>query len=113
MIARASLFVLFVGVCAVASDTPYAAAQAPLIDREYEIKAHCLCLFGQYIEWPRGTAPGASDEFIIGVLGKDPFDNHLKKAAAGRKVEGKKIVLRHFKTIDEYQPCPILFLAPA
>jgi hypothetical protein len=85
--------------------------QVQVIDREYEIKAAYLYNFGLYIQWPHGAVPNDQDQFVIGVLGKDPFDGNLDRLASVKKVEGRKIVIQRFKSMADYKPCHILFIS--
>jgi len=77
---------------------------------EYEIKAAFLYNFALYVEWPKDGAPDAGT-FVIGVLGEDPFGPILDRIAHNKTVNGKKIVIKRFDTIEDYTPCHILFIA--
>lgn len=89
---------------------PVARGQEEIIDREYEIKAAFLYNFGRYTEWPEGSK-AADEDFVIGVLGKDPFKGFLTRIAKRKKIRGRRIVVRHFRSATEYEPCEILFVA--
>ncbi len=88
-----------------------APAAATLPD-EYTVKAVFLYSFGRYCQWPPGALPGASDSFVIGILGKDPFGETIDKIAAKKTVQNRRIVVRRFATPDDYGgPCQILFVS--
>ena len=85
-----------------------AALDAP---SEYQVKAACLCRFGNYVEWPEGAFPDADSPFTIGILGKDPFGPALEKTAEGKNIGGRRIVTRRFQRVDEVRACHILFIS--
>jgi hypothetical protein len=81
------------------------------IDRrqEYNVKAAYLYSFGRYVAWPEESISGG-EPFTIGVLGSDPFGGALDRIAERKQVFGKRIVIRRFQDVDDYQPCHILFV---
>ncbi len=83
-----------------------AAAQI-VINREYRLKAAFLYNFGRYVHWP----PAAGNQYVIGVLGKDPFGDALREIEKVGTVEGKKIVVHRFNSIADYVPCQTLFIS--
>lgn len=90
-----------------------ARAQEGLIDREYPIKAAYLYNFGKYVEWPPDVVSiqsGGRRDFVIGVVGNNPFGNSLTAIARKKKLKGKAIVIKQIRTTKEYQPCHILFV---
>ncbi len=76
------------------------------------VKATYLIYFGLYVQWPQAAVPQAPDQFVIGILGEDPFGGHLKKYV-GRDLNGRRIVVRHFATMEQYTPCHVLFISHA
>jgi hypothetical protein len=77
---------------------------------EYTLKAVLLYGFGRYVEWPKAAFAKDSDPFVIGVLGEDPFGKVLDAIATKKAIQGRRIVIRRFATVEEYrQPCHILF----
>ncbi len=76
---------------------------------EYGVKAACLKFFCHYVDWPNNAVPGDDKMYVVGVLGPDPFGDHLDKLGQ-QTVKGKKIVVRQFKAIEDYKPCHILFI---
>jgi hypothetical protein len=79
---------------------------------EYNVKLAYLCNFTRYVTWPAdGASKDDGGEWIIGVLGEDPFRGALDRvAASGRKVAGRKLAARHFASLKDYKPCHILFV---
>ena len=94
-------------VAAVGSSTALAQED---ISREYTIKAAYLYNFGRYVTWPEGAFSEADTPFVIGVLGTDPFGEVLDTIAAEKKIEGRRIEVRRFASLDQYTPCHILFV---
>ncbi len=89
---------------------PIARGQDKLIDREYTLKAVHIYKFGTYIEWPNRAFADASSPFVIAVLGPDPIGDDLRKIAAVKKIDGRKIVVRQFQRPVDVQNCHILFM---
>jgi hypothetical protein len=83
------------------------------IGREYAIKAAYLYNFAKYVEWPVEAFANGSSPFVIGVLGKDPFGVNLDEIANTKKLEGRKIEIKRFASMNEYSPCHILFVPAA
>jgi hypothetical protein len=85
-------------------------AQGGGVSREYQLKAVFLYKICPFVEWPP-NAIGDDSTFVIAVLGPNPFGNALETIAATEKVQGKKIVIRHFASAKDYQPCHVLFIS--
>ena len=45
------------------------------------------------------------------MLGDDPFGDLLDRIAASKTVGGRRIVVRRFRSAQEYTPCHILFVS--
>lgn len=74
---------------------------------EYKLKAAFIYNFTMYIEW---TPPMSENEFIIGVIDSSPINKHLEDIANSEKVNGKKIVVRRYNTLEDIGFCHILFI---
>ena len=88
----------------------WAQSPASAINREYPLKAAYLYNFGSYVQWPDGVFANASDPFVIGILGSDPFGTLLDEIADSKKIAGRKIVVRRFRTADSVDRCQMLFI---
>ena len=76
---------------------PAAAANAPT---EAELKAVLLYHLTQFVTWPVAST-NSSSEFVIGILGPDPFGPALDAVVKGEKVAGRPIrVVRANRAID-------------
>lgn len=78
---------------------------------EYDLKAFFLWKIAEYIEWPEEK--NKSKEFIIGVIGENPFNNILETVYVGdkRKIKGKPVVIKYFKEVSNIGDCHILFIS--
>ena len=77
--------------------------------REYEIKAAFIYNFARFVEWPAESL-GTADTLILGVLGEDPFGPALERLE-GKAVQGHRIEIKRFATLDEFETCHILFVS--
>ena len=105
---------LLVGCCAFGHPRPGIAQQdsnEPVVNREYHLKALFLYNFGGYVEWPADAFSSGQDPFVIGVLGSSPVDVTLKEISATKRINGRKIVVQRFASLDSLTPCQILFIA--
>ena len=90
---------------------PSRAAQSDgFISREYPLKALFLCNFGGYVEWPASAFESDEQPFVIAILGESPIDTMLRQIAATKSVAGRRIVIKHFDSVDVIEPCHVLFV---
>ncbi len=101
---------MFVVCVFVAISTPLCAAQIPKAT-EYEVKAAYLFNFGKFVNWPSNGPAGGEDDFVICVLGQDPFGASLRTTVAGEKVGGKPVTAKRIVTRDEGSHCRIIFIS--
>jgi hypothetical protein len=78
---------------------------------EYNVKAAFLYSFGRYVEWPKDAFNTHSGDFVIGVCGEDPFGQVLDRIAQAKTIQGRRIIIQKMATIEELQPCHILFVS--
>ena len=78
---------------------------------EYEVKAAFLYNFAKFVEWPNNVSPDPNAPMVIGILGKDPFGGELDRAIEGRSVNGHRLAIKRFSTLEAYQYCHILFVS--
>ncbi|MBC8353727.1 MAG: YfiR family protein [Planctomycetes bacterium] len=99
-------------VCGVWLATSVCNAQTPVKD-ERQVKATYLYFFSQYGTWPENAVPDAQGQFIVGLLGPDPFGGYFDalkgKTVAGGKI---KIEIRRFESSNDYKPCHLVFISP-
>lgn len=80
-------------------------------DMEYAVKAGFIYSFTKFTQWPESAFPGGQEEFVIGVIGDDPFGNTLDALAEQKKVQGRRVVIKRFSSLDEITGCQILFIS--
>jgi hypothetical protein len=110
MAARLPVWLILLGALALTARLPAGRAQQPEVDQEYLLKAGYLATFGRYTVWPQAGVPGG--QFVIGVLGKNPF-GAVKAEMEKLEIDKKKVVVREFKSMKDFQPCHILFVSNA
>jgi hypothetical protein len=75
---------------------------------EYQVKAAFLINFAGFVDWPENT--GANGSFVIGILGKDPFEGSID-SLKGKTARGKKVVIRRYDDPEEVRDADILFIS--
>ena len=91
--------------------TPAFSEDKAAYEREYIVKAGFIYNFTKFIKWPEDTFLYEEDEFLIGVIGSDPFGDILDTFAAKKTVKGRKLVIKRFSSIDEAKICHVLFVS--
>jgi hypothetical protein len=76
---------------------------------EYQVKAAFLYNFAKFVEWPAGA--GVDAPLVIGVLGKDPFGSQIDRAVEGKTVNGRRLMIKRFSSLEAYEYCHILFVS--
>lgn len=74
---------------------------------EYAIKANHMYHFLSAIHWP---ALPVRDEFVVGILGDDPFGEQLSNRLKDAQVEGVPVRIVKLKSVSEIK-CQMLFVA--
>ncbi len=74
------------------------------------IEGAFLYVFGKYITWPADSIQAKNPQFVIGILGEDPFGPILEKMVAGKKVRGKEVVVTTYTRLADTRNCHILFV---
>jgi hypothetical protein len=88
----------------VAAITPKARADSTS-SQEYQVKAAFLYNFFQFVDWPKGKLADSNEPIIMGIIGKDPFGDAFEPLK-GKKVKGKGIVIKRFKSFEELKTPP-------
>jgi hypothetical protein len=84
----------------------YVQAQAGI--GEYRVKAGFLFHFAQLADWPAGA--GGGSEFVLCVLGDDPFHGELENTLGGKEIGSRPIHILHVKQSQEARTCQVLFI---
>ena len=77
---------------------------------EYTLKVAYLYNFTRYITWPDDAWATAEQDFVIGVIGANPFGTTLDQLAEKRLAQQRPIAIRCFETLADYKPCHMLFV---
>ena len=77
---------------------------------EYQVKAAYLCNFPKFIEWPASVHGDVQASITLGILGEDPFGSALTPAQ-GKRVSGRKMVIKHLEKLDQLGKCHIVFVS--
>lgn len=102
----AAIIVLF-GMVAVTA--PPAAGGA---FNEYQVKAVFLYNLAHFVDWPETAFDTADQNFIIGILGPDPFGSELAHVVADETLHGRAIVIVRYDDMADFdrKPCHMLFV---
>lgn len=71
------------------------------LDREYKIKAAIIYHLAEYTEWPAEAFSQGDNEFVMGVIGSNPFGGNLDEIARRKRLKGRRVVLRSFKSAKD------------
>lgn len=77
---------------------------------EYQVKAAFVFNFCKFIEWPADVFSAATQPFVIGIVGQDPFGTYLDEIVAGEKIVGHNMSVDRYKSVEEIGDCQILFI---
>jgi hypothetical protein len=108
---RAKIFSVFIAVIALLNGQHGTSSAQSLATSEYEIKAAFLFNFAKFVEWPSGALMDTEGSFVIGILGKDPFNTELEQTIGDKTIRGAAIQIERFRSIDNLRPCHILFIS--
>ncbi len=118
IISRTQVTLLILSVALATLPARAVAQQPPPVDQQYPLKAAYLLNFGNLVTWPKEAFDPNEPKFVIGVLGADPFGATLQRIEREKTVNQAgvgqlKIRVHRFKSMDEYQPCHMLFVSSA
>ncbi|MCX6281454.1 MAG: YfiR family protein [Bacteroidetes bacterium] len=78
---------------------------------EYEMKAVAFEKISRFIEWPPDAFEKTNNEFIITVLGKNPFGKILDEIYASHQIKNKNVRIKYISNIQDLDECHLLFIA--
>jgi hypothetical protein len=82
---------------------------APTVS-EYQVKAVFLFNFSRFVEWPASAFASADAPFVVGIFGHDPFGGDLDEVVKGETVNGRPLVVKRLRSVDEIAACQIVFI---
>lgn len=77
-------------------------------DPEQRLMAVYLGRFAEYVQFPAESATGS--EFVIVVLGPDPFGAQLQELYQKRQIQGKPVRIVQVATLQDVPPCDLLYI---
>lgn len=88
-----------------------AVGQEQFIDREYTIKAAMMLKIASFTTWPENTFSGPKENFVVGILGTNPFGSQiLDQITRSEVLQRRRIVFRVFPAVKDIKNCQILFI---
>jgi hypothetical protein len=67
---------------------------------EYQVKAAFLYNFAMFVDWPKEKKVNGNEPIVIGIIGKDPFEDAFDRIK-NKQGEDVKIVIKRFKGLEE------------
>lgn len=89
-----------------------AAKTAAEVD-EYQAKAAFLYNFTKYVKWPEKCFATPEAEFVVAVVGADPFGKKLDDAFKDKRVGTHPVKVVRWKTVEQLGDCHLLFVPTA
>jgi hypothetical protein len=88
---------------------PLAAVATTLEEaEEYEAKTALLYAFAKFVKWPDEAFAHVDSPFVFAVMGENPFGDALN-SLRDKRIHGRRIDVRSFASVDEFEPCQLLF----
>lgn len=79
--------------------------------KEYQLKAAFIYNFTKFVEWPPQSFTQTNSPIVIGILGRNPFDDELEKIVKERYVNGRGIVVKHITSPPGPEPFHLVFVS--
>lgn len=81
---------------------------------EYALKSAFLIRLTNFVEWPENSkVSNSKEDFIIGIIGKNPFGDGLEKVIKQKKlkIKHKKILVKPIQKTSEIKTTDLLFIS--
>ncbi len=78
---------------------------------ESTAKIQFMHYVAQYAVWPKDVLSPQDRQFVLGVLGENPFGGALENYFKGKSVKGREFVIKFYKTVEEAKECQMLFIS--
>lgn len=89
---------------------PPSALHADEITQEYQLKAAFLVNFAKFITWPPQAFPPGRQEFVLCIVGSNPFGAALS-GIENKTVGGRTIRVVQAESLKNIPPCHLLFVS--
>jgi hypothetical protein len=90
---------------------PAAAADEETAFDEYKVKAAYLYNLTKFVTWPDSSFPSPDSDFVIAILGADPFGQPMDQLLLDRTAIGRRIRLERVDSVERLARCHILFIS--
>lgn len=107
--ARPRVLLVLLLACASCEASPKPAQRG--VSLEYAVKATYLYKLAPFVNWPPATFDAPDQPFRICVAGKDPFDDYLQHAVAGRSLGTHPFEVLRLETLTPDAQCQIVFIS--
>ncbi|MEP7164724.1 MAG: YfiR family protein [Ferruginibacter sp.] len=77
---------------------------------EYQLKAVFIYNFTRFVDWPPTAFESYNDDFVIGIIGNDPFGQALEATVEGETIGRHAIRIKRFQDVKQIDHCHILFI---
>lgn len=109
MLRKFHIFVLLLSVVCLGGRTVGVCAADE--ELEYKVKAAFLLNFAKFTTWPEGFWPSDKSDFLLSVLGNDPFGQALS-GLQEKRVRGKNIRLKYVSAVSsDLEQSQLLFVS--
>jgi hypothetical protein len=78
---------------------------------EYQVKAAYLLNFLKFVEWPEDAFANPLAPIVIGIAGNNPFGFALQQVSLGKTVQGRDLIVRHYRAGEDLRGSHILFIS--
>ena len=78
--------------------------------QEYALKAAFIEKLCRFIDWPDIHSGTDSSQFVISVLGKNPFGDFLEKLATSQRIKGRTVKVVYHSNVSEIKGCNVIFI---
>ena len=79
---------------------PQVRAADSTVSREYQVKAAFLYNFLMFVDWPLEKMADSNEPIIIGIIGKDQFENAFEPVK-DKLAKDRKVIVKRFKGLEE------------
>lgn len=79
--------------------------------KEHQLKAAFVFNFVKFVEWSGSRFQDANSPLIIAVAGQSPITAELVKAATGRKINGRELIIKNIETPEAARSAHVLFVS--
>lgn len=76
------------------------------------IKAAVAINIARFFTWPESALGATNQPFRIGILGADPFGDHLRLEAAAATVQGRTVSVVRARQPEDLKRCHLVFVSP-